>query len=268
MLELNKVYHEDCLKFLSKLDDKSVNLIITDPPYNVTNNDWDKKGTKKEFMDWNNKWLKECHRVLKDNGSIYVFLNWKYVADLKLLMDNYFKIQNWIIWFHPSRGCNLKKFTPSHQDLLFYTKCDEYIFNEETILIPYEDSTLERAKYKGGGGEYINKRNGKIPFDVWIRPQLRGNSNIYLNKLEHPTQKPLDIIQRCVLASSNKGDLVLDIFMGSGTTAVASKHKGRNFIGCEINKEYVDIINERLKQRTLLPLAEKHEGGDALTSQR
>lgn len=233
MLELNKVYHEDCLTFMRKLPDNYFDLVITDPPYGISMTadgfggsknadkteyvkveDWDKETPSKEIFD-------EIRRISKNQ----IIFGGNYFTD-KLPQSNC-----WLCW---DKRCGV---TPERT----YSDC-EFIWTS------------------------FNSASRIIRF-VWDG-FIQDSKNKIRDKRYHPTQKPIEIIRQIIDRFADKGFKIFDPFTGSGSHLLASKQKGFDFVGCEINKEYVDIINERLKQRTLLPLVETHEGGDALTSQR
>ncbi len=219
MLKINKIHNIYCLKGLKQLDDNSINLIITDPPYNIGVNYGKYKDKRKDYYKWLNKVLKECERVLKPNGSLYL-INYPEVASRILINFNTKMIhRNWITWHYPSNiGHSKNNFTRSQRTILFYTKGNKFIFN---------------------------LKEGEVIQDFL---QFNLVKNVSKEKVKgFPNQIPLKLILLLIDLSSNKGDLILDPFMGSGTTAVACKKLGRNFIGFEVNDDYVKIAEERLK---------------------
>jgi site-specific DNA-methyltransferase (adenine-specific) len=247
MLEFNKIYNMDCLEGLKKLSKGSVSLIYADMMYD----------------DLNFSWIDECYRVLKSDGSIYVQTDQRSVAQLKLYMDKMFKFRNWIVWCYRGISRRSKCFQLNHDDILFYTKSDNF-----TWIQPFQspsDSTLKRwGKYADDSGNVpldkltpsmrkkgktMSIRNTRMR-DWWDDISVVGFKEASKGKL-HIFQKPIELVKRIILASSNPQDLVLDPFVGSGTTAVACKQMARNFIGFEISKDYCDIANKRLEQETL-----------------
>ena len=232
---LNKVTCGDCLEIMKQIPDKSIDLVLTDPPYNIAKAEWDKIDN---YIEWCKSWIKECKRVLKKSGSLYVFCSQTYQAEFDLMLRKYFKIENRIIWYYEG-GIPAKKHFSYYHEPIFYCRVNEkdYTFNVDDIRIK------QKTDRKG------NNPKGKNCGDVWYIPNLAGR---FLVSTGHPTQKPLKLIKRMMLASSNKGDTVLDPFLGSGTTAVACKELGRNFIGIEISPEYCKIAEQRLAQEVLL----------------
>ena len=224
MIELNRIYNEDCLEGMKRIPDASVDCIVTDPPYKiVTGGDSDGKNSvrPKGILKGNrelmrtipsfNEWVPECFRVLKDGSQAYFMVNSTNLLELgNCLKEAGFLIHNILVW--EKNNC-----TPSQ----FYMKNCEYVFF----------CRKGKSKYINNIGE--SKTVHRIP-------------NILGNKV-HPTEKPVELIQMYIENSSNESDIILDPFMGSGTTAVAAIRTKRNYIGFELQKEYFDIANKRIK---------------------
>lgn len=228
---LNKIICGDCLKVMKELPDKSVDLVLTDPPYGIKYDKWDKL---------NLKWIEETNRILKENGSMWCFCGWSNVLIIKQELEKYFKLKNWIIWDRiKGRGAKYN-FVSTREDILWLTKSDNYVFNKQSSNI----------KKKTGGMGLKNRDEYRKLSNVWtdISPIVPWSKE----KIEHPTQKPIELLERIIKISSNENDLILDPFLGSGTTAVACKHLKRNYIGIEINPKYCEIAKQRLRQEVLL----------------
>jgi DNA modification methylase len=224
------------------MNGEKADMVFTDPPYNVTANKWD-KFKNDDFLNFLNQITANIFLNMNENSCGYFCLNWRFIANYKLILDNYGKIINWIIWQHPSRGANFKFYTPSHQDILLYSKGENYYFESEQILEEYSQSSIERDKYNKK--QYVLEKEGKTPSDVWYFPQVRGNSH---ENVEHPTQKPIDLIRRAILASSPKKGLLLDSFLGSGSTMVAAHQLNRKCYGMELDPKYCQVIVDRMKK--------------------
>jgi DNA modification methylase len=319
-LELNRIYQRDCLEGMAMIPDKSVDLIVIDPPYNIGKDKrWDKWKTIEDYVNWMTEVFKECERVLKDSGSFYWFHN--DMTQIRKLMytvdeETSFVYKQLITWnkIDPT----FKNYGYVQQRLsidmmrnyyngfteycLFYTLQDD---NDESIYQPIRDymrkPLVEKGiKYrdvdlylrsKGLLGEksvmaaqfFGNNSQLKVPVkDKWealqewlgygktweemkdweknqkyefntarVKDNLRANSNVWLyppaENLGHITPKPVELIENIIRHSSNEGDIVLDCFIGSGTTAVAAARLNRNFIGFERESEYVRIANQRLE---------------------
>ena len=228
----------DAIEELKKIPDKSVNLIVTDPPYNL-NKDYGNNNDKLEFVEYLNfsrTWLKEAHRVLKDDGTIYVFMGMRFISYIYSILEQelgmYFN--SWITWHYTQGIGKTKGFSSRHDDILMFTKHPKnFIFNLDDIRVP--------QKYYRS----INNMRGANPGNVWEFSHIH-----YCNKNRklHPTQKPEALFERMVLASSNKDDLVLDPFLGSGTMLRVCQQTNRKGIGIEINPEYIDMIKIRLSE--------------------
>ena len=190
--------------------------------------------------------LFEMHRVLKDTGSIYLHCGPTASHYLKLVMDAVFgekNFRNEIVWHYSSLSAARKYFPKKHDLILFYSKSKRWTFNHNDVRIPYAESLKNRIQYKGSGfikdaeSSWVNEK-GKIPDSVWEIPLLKGNE-----RLGYPTQKPLSLYERMIKASSNPGDIVLDPFVGSGTTIEAARKNNRKAIGIDILPLALRLIN-------------------------
>jgi len=231
-----EIKNENCLVGLKNIPDESVDLIVTDPPYNLGKeygNSSDKMEFK-EYLEFTRLWVKECHRVLKKDGSIYVFMGFRFISYLYQTLEQDFGMNfvNWISW-HFTQGIGKKNgFSPRHEDILMFSKSDKFKFNLDNIRIP-------QKFYRK-----VNNMRGANPGDVWEFSHIHYCQD---GRMDHPTQKPEGLIERIVLASSNEGDFVLDPFSGSGTTLRVCQQLNRSCMGFEINKEYCKMTENRLK---------------------
>lgn len=245
MLELNKIYNMNCIEGMKLIEDESVDLIIVDPPYyKIVKENWDHQWeTKQEYLEWCKKWIVECKRVLKESGSFYIWGGVGEKSDtiihLKLLIDDiglYFK--DWITWKKRRGMGNRKGWLYTREEILWYVKNNKkFVWNKEE-----QYNKKERNQFKKGFSGYKCLSEFKRFTNIWTDvPEILGNK-----KINHLTPKPIEAIERIIKVHTKENDVVLDCFMGSGTTAVAAKELNRNFIGFEINKEYVEIANKRL----------------------
>lgn len=248
----NQVIHQDTLKTLDFLPDNSVDLIIADPPYNLTKIFGSSVFKERDFVEyrkWLDKWLKKLPRILKDNGSIYICSDWKTSIVIPEIAGKYFILQNRISWEREKGRGAKDNWKNCLEDIWFFTKSKDYTFNLDSVKIlrpvvaPYRD--------KEGTPKDWNEEKGKrcrltYPSNIWTDISIPFWS--MPENTPHPTQKPEKLIAKLVLASSNEGDVVFDPFLGSGTTAVVAKKLGRNFIGIEQEKEYVAYSEYRLEQ--------------------
>jgi len=221
--------NKDCLEFIKTIEDESVDLVLTDPPYYIGydgGKGWDSKwDTEQDYLDWCKEWTSECVRVLKPNRCLYVWGTTKTDTFLKYKLDvlnSFDKLtyQNWIVWSYDWGGRTKKTFARKHEDLLMYSKGEESVRK----------------------GVELNSK-GKIPTDVWQKNN-HTTSKEYCGW--HPTQKPLELLERIIKANTNEGDIVLDLFSGSGSTAVATTNTRRKFMGCELDKEYYEKSLKRI----------------------
>jgi len=235
MIEPEIVYG-DALAKLAELNENSVDLIIADPPYNLGKNYGNNQDARsfEEYLDFSRQWLKEARRILKPTGSLYVFMGFRFISYLYMILEQELKMNfnNWITWHYTQGIGRTKGFSPRHDDILWFSKSEHYKFNLDAIRVPQK---------------YYRERNnmrGANPGDVWEFSHVHYCNE---NRQNHPTQKPEGLIERMVLASSDEKDFVLDPFAGSGTTLRVCQQLNRYSLGFEINPDYVEMIRKRLK---------------------
>ena len=250
----NKIIHGNCFNILKNIPDKSVDLIFADPPYNLqlkdtlyrpdqttveaVTQDWDKFNTYKEYDNFTEQWLKESKRILKKGGALWVIGSYHNILRVGTSIQNHgFWILNDIIWHKTNPMPNFRgtRFTNAHETLLWCT-------------------TSREAKYTFNYQNLKELNDGKQMRSDWYIPICSGKERLREsnNQRSHPTQKPEALMYRIILSSTNKGDIILDPFLGSGTTAVVAKKLQRNFIGIEQDKEYISLAKKRLKQTKVL----------------
>jgi DNA modification methylase len=242
----------NAFELLKQIKENSVDLIICDAPYGVTNNEWDKI---KNIQEYNLELIKEFSRILKNGGTAYIFGKHDCIDFIDY--RPYLKLNTRIIWFQPSRLAQGRKtYTNNYDVICYFSKGNAKTFNLDDIRIPQlvdkeHQKRVERVPSVKLGNYKKTKYNekGKNPGDVWIDiKQLTYKSKELVSKdYLNTIQKPQLLIERLVKASSNEGDLVLDPFMGTGTTAVVCKKLNRNFIGFEINPNLIEITQKRLE---------------------
>lgn len=244
------LFHGDCLQFIKEIPDKSIQLIVTSPPYNI-GKPYEKRLMLEEYVKQQRQVIEKCVRILKDEGSICWEVG-NYVDDgeiipLDILLYNIFKenglkLRNRIIW-HFGHGLHCsRRFSGRYEVILWFTKSDRYMFNLDAVRIPQK---YPGKKYFKGPktGQYSCHPLGKNPTDVWDIPNVKSN---HVEKTIHPCQFPVALVQRLVLALSNERDIIFDPFLGVGTTAVAAVINNRKAAGAEILKEYYEIACERV----------------------
>ncbi len=249
-----KLYNLDVVSFFKTINDETVDLIIADPPYNIKKAEWDTFQSQKEYVDWSMIWIKEAQRVLKKTGTIYIFGFSEILADLKWTASYLFKGSKWLVWYYRNKANLGNDWGRSHESILHFRKSKKFIFNIDEVRIPYNEHTLkypkrpqaESSQYNNGNAKnYIWNPNpkGAKPKDVFEIPTI---SNSAWEKTEHPTQKPIELIRKCVLASSNEDSLLVDPFGGSGTTYAVAEAFNRKWLGTELSKKYCDVTKLRL----------------------
>jgi site-specific DNA-methyltransferase (adenine-specific) len=231
-----EIIEGDVLDKIKRINTGSVDVVIADPPYNL-GKDYGNNQDQKTFNDYivfSQKWIKEAQRVLKETGTIYVFMGVRFISYIYSILEKEynFVFNSWITWHYTQGLGKTKGFSPRHDDILMFTKTKNYKFFLDEIRVP--------QKYYRS----INNMRGANPGDVWSFSHVHYCN---VNRQEHPTQKPEGLIERMVLASSDENDLVLDPFSGSGTTLRVCQQLNRNCIGIELNPEYVQLTKERLE---------------------
>lgn len=263
--EDHKILLGDCLKAMKKLPANSVDLIFTDPPYNrglkyVKKDFKDRKPTK-DYLKWMQERLQEMHWLLKPTGSLYLMnypeLNARILPFLEdeLKMD----LRRWIVWHYPTNiGHSKKNWTRAHRSILFLTKGKEYTFNRKEILQPYKNPDVGKIKkrieegYKGRGAyDTLEIKDIQEILELEGQPRDIIKRNLLKNvrkerKKWHECQLPPELIEIFIKVSSNPGDIVLDPFAGTFTTAMAAKKLGRKSISIELSKKYVRYGKSRL----------------------
>ncbi|MES2934874.1 MAG: site-specific DNA-methyltransferase [Pseudomonadota bacterium] len=243
---INRVFCEDALLGLARIPDDSVDLILADPPYGLGKdygNDSDKQATA-EYLRWMAQWIDAALPKLKSTGSLYIFLTWRYSPEVFVMLKQRMSMINEIIWDRrvPSMGGSVRSYTSVHDTVGFFVKQKGYYFDLDAIRIPYDEETKKaRSRSIFVGAKWLEL--GFNPKDVWSVARLHKE---HAERADHPTQKPLAIIERMLKASCPVGGIVLDPFMGSGTTAVAAQRCGRRFVGFELNPDYCKTIAARL----------------------
>ena len=241
--KLNHITKKDCLQYLKTVDSNSVDLIVTDPPYFIGfdgGEGWDKQWkTERDYLKWCCQWTNELVRVLKDDRMLIVWGTLKTDTFLKyklmLSLTNELRPQNEIVWSYNWGGRAKNNFARKHEYAWCYSKGDNFLFNDSDIRV--------ERKVKKNLRTGKDHTQGTIPTCVWEKNNHTTSKD---HCGWHPTTKNLEILQRMIKAYSNENDTILDIFMGSGSTAIACKLTNRNYIGCELNNKYIKLMQERI----------------------
>ncbi len=248
----NQIYLADIFDFLEKLESASVDLVIADPPYNMHKAEWDTFKTEQDYLDFTFNWLDMLIPKCKPTASIYLFNNtYNSALILNHLRHTDLLFRNWITWYkRDGFSATKRRYVNAQETILFYTLSDNYVFNADIIRTPYESTErMVYAAQKGilkNGKRWFPNENGKLCNDVWEITSQRHKDKVNgrIQKPEHPTIKPDEMIERMILASSNENDVVLDLFSGSGTTSRIAQKLKRQFIGCENNEKYIHLIEK------------------------
>lgn len=241
--ENSLVINGDCLEVLKAIKDNSVDLIFADPPYGIGKdfgNDSDIFETIEEYFLWCKKWIDECMRILKKDGTMYFMTATQHMAMLDMYVSKNYFVINRIIWTYDSSGVQTKsKFGSLYEPILMIThkKSSKYTFNYSDIMIEAKTGSQRKLiDYRKDPPQPYNTK--KVPGNVWNFTRVRYKMEEYEN---HPTQKPESLLERIILASSNKNDIVLDPFSGSFTTSSVAVKLGRKAIGIELNEDFFKI---------------------------
>ena len=246
-LGVNKIYNKDCIIGMKAIPDEKIDLVVTDPPFAINfkakKANYNRISSRvlsgysdikvEDYSDFTNAWMAEVYRILKKSGSMYVFSGWNNLKDiLTALDDNDFTTINHIIWKYQFGVVTTKKFVTSHYHCLYVCKD-----NKKRKFFPY---TRFKKNAKTSDGQSLHYKDKE---DVWIikREYWTGDDKT-------PTKLPAEIIKKILQYSSEKTDLVLDPFLGSGQVAVISKMLGRQYLGFEIVKQYYNFANKRLQK--------------------
>jgi len=255
--ELNKIYNEDCISGMKKLKDNSVDIIICDPPYNIGKdfgNDSDKQEMSK-YLEWCDDWISQCIRILKPNGTLYIYGFSEILSFIRVRIS--IKVR-WIVWHYTNKVCpSLNFWQRTHESILCCYK-EKPVFNRDEIREPYSDSFLKnsvgkirkatKGRFSDGETETVYKahENGALPRDVIKISALAGGAG-KKERVNHPTQKPLELCEKLIKAAKNEKDTIVVVpFAGSGSECVAAKRQGVDFIAFEINNDYIELCNKRL----------------------
>lgn len=255
-MKKNQLYLGDCVEIMAnQIEKESINLIFADPPYNLSGNglrwkgnktggdwymvneEWDRMSAP-EYLQFTRKWVSGAYQVLKDGGSIYISCTYHNISEVMIVLKQLdFKINNIITWQKTNAMPNMTRrvFTHSTEFVVWAVKGKKWIFNYEEL------KKMNPDKQKDGSLKQMR--------DFWQLPLVQGKERIRGkdNRAIHPTQKPEEMLRRIILASSNKGDTVLDPFLGSGTTTFVAKKLGRNWIGIEKDKKYFKVAENRMQ---------------------
>lgn len=242
---MNKIILGDSLEIMRQIPDNSVDVAFADPPFNLNKkyNSYYDMHEVNEYLSWCKEWLNEMVRITKPTGSIFVHNIPKWLIYFGSYLNEIATFRHWIAWDAMASPLG-KTLLPNHYGILYYVKSDEFKFYDIRML----HKRCRKCHYilqDYGGKKSQMHQFGPLVSDVWtdihrIRHKKRRD--------EHPCQLPVHLLERLLLFSSDEGDIVLDPFVGTGTTAIAAKKLGRKFIGIDIDPKYVEITNKKLEE--------------------
>jgi site-specific DNA-methyltransferase (adenine-specific) len=249
-LTRNSIVHGDSVTVLSDLKRSTFNLLFADPPYNLTK----QFGTEKfrsinadAYEQWLDAWLRLCVPLLKQTASVYICGDWRSSASIQRAGSKYFKLQNRITWEREKGRGAKRNWKNAAEDIWFFTVSDRFTFNLDAVkqrrrvIAPYRENGKPKDWNESDKGNFRDTHPSNIWTDItvpfWSMPE----------NTDHPTQKPEKLLAKIILASTNPGDLILDPFAGSGTTAVVAKKLGRDFVAVESDAEYCLLAAKRLE---------------------
>ncbi len=259
-----EIIRGDALKILPTLPSDHFQMIIADPPYFqvLLDEEWDNTWkSPSDYLNWTLEWVRECKRVLRQDGLIYIFGQlgkrehvWLHTCSM---LSKEMQFHDMIIWDR-AVGYNERydSFTPQYEMILVLRKTanSKPYFDKNAVRLPYDEekihSYLRDKRYKDRQAREEHLRKGKYATNILRIPSLKGSSK---EKIGHPSQKPISLINQLILASSRKGDFILDPFLGSGTTAASAETLGRKWTGIESNSKYVEISKTRLEKLLAVP---------------
>ena len=237
----NKIICGDVFKVVGKMPNESFDLLFADPPYNLTKDFGAEKFRQKTsdaYEEWLDSWLALCVPLLKPTASVYICGDWRSAAAIQRAGSKYFKLQNRITWEREKGRGAKANWKNAAEDIWFFTVSDEFTFNLDAVklrrkvLAPYKENGNPKDWSAETDGNFRDTHPSNIWTDIsvpfWSMPE----------NTDHPTQKPEKLLAKIILASTNAGDLILDPFAGSGTTAVAAKKLGRDFVAIESDENY------------------------------
>ena len=255
------IINEDCIIKMKEMKNDTVDIIICDPPYNI-GKDFGNNSDKQEmdkYLSWCDEWITQCIRILKPKGTLYIYGFSEILAFIRVRININVR---WIIWHYTNKVTpSLNHWQRTHESILCCSK-EKPHFNRDDVREPYTDTFLKNAagkvrkatkgRFSKGDKETVYKahKNGALPRDVIKISALAGGAG-KKERVNHPTQKPLQLCEKLIKASKNGNDTLLVVpFAGSGSECVAAKKEKINFIGFEINEEYVKLCHERLNSIT------------------
>jgi len=246
----------DSLNWLAAIPSGSVRLVVADPPYGLGKAEWDTFASRQDYVAWAREWLEQASRILVPDGTAYIMGYSEVLADLKWASGDLFVGCRWLVWSYRNKGNMGADWGRSHESILHLRKGRKFTMNIDAVRVPYNAHTRRYPERMQGDSSQFGGGKAKARGEPW-RPHPLGAkprdvlevpilNNGMTEKTPHPTQKPEELIRRLVAASSDPGELVVDPFGGSGTTAVVCELLGRSWAVCEREETYCAFARDRL----------------------
>lgn len=255
------IYQGDCVAFLQQLEPHSTAMVFADPPYNVKKAHWDDLGTIDDYVEWCMTWIQPAAQALTDTGSLFICGYPEILANIQRPALEHFEAVRWTQWHYKNRANLGSDWGRSHESILHFRKTKTFkLANIDYLREPYGEHTKKYpAHAQGKSSQYGNKTKTTdtwTPHPMGSKPkdiiEIPTTCNGMGEKTPHPTQKPEELVRKYVLAASTTGDLVVDPFSGSGTTAVVATQLGRRFKTCDLSPEYNTWAAQRLEVSSAL----------------
>ena len=251
-----QIWRGDCVEWLKTLAAGSVDLVFADPPYNIRKAEWDTFESQKEYVAWSLRWIEQVARVLKPTGTLYICGFSEILADLRMPAARFFRGCRWLVWHYKNKANLGDDWGRSHESILHFRKSRDFTFNTDAVRIPYGEHTLRYPAHPQAETSQYGKGTDKDriwqPHPLGAKPkdvlEIPTTCNGMHEKTPHPTQKPEELVRKFVLASSSPGDLVIDPFLGSGTTVVVAEQLRRRWLGCDLSSEHCRWTAERIER--------------------
>lgn len=252
-METNTIKQGDCIDLFKGIEDNSIDVTFADPPFNLKKKYQTYKDSLelKMYLDWCDVWIREMARVTKPGGSIFIHNIPKWLTYYTKTLNEISHFRHWISWDAPTAPMG-KSLQPGHYGILYYSKGEEVKYYE--IRHPHKRCRKCEYLLKDYGG----KKDGLHPFGPLVSDCWTDIHRIKHNKYrdEHPCQLPIHLMERIILMSSDEGDVILDPFSGTGTTAIAAKRMGRRYIGLELSEEYAESSIKKLSEEKEVKLGD------------
>lgn len=252
------IYQGDSFTWLRSLQSESVDMVFADPPYNIGKATWDNFESQQHYVEWSMEWIEEAARVLREDGTLYICGFSEVLADLRLPTSRFFSSCRWLVWHYRNKANLGSTWGRSHESILCFFKAKSpKLKNIDMLRIPYGAHTLRYPEHPQADTSNFSRKDKCQTTDTWsphpmgAKPkdviEIPTTCNGMSEKTPHPTQKPEELVRKFVFASTCRGEVVIDPFSGSGTTAVVAEQLGRHWLACDLDPQYNSWAAARLQ---------------------